>query len=100
MNNRDLLKGSAAAKVADKKERLRNLISTNAATIDAIVTRGTATVNSTPPSPQQQEDSASEQQSSSKEDLEDTELYRHIQDARLHTFKFTQPVKLLWLLLE
>lgn len=90
VNNRDLLKGSAAAKIADKKERLRSLISTNAATIDAIVTRGTATVNSTPPSPQQQEDSASEQQSSSEEDLEDTESYHHIQDARLHTFKFTQ----------
>ena len=90
VNNRDLLKGSAAAKVADKKERLRSLISTNAATIDAIVTRGTATVNSTPPSPQQQQDSASEQQSSSEEDLEDTESYHHIQDARLHTFKFTQ----------
>ena len=73
-----------------KKERLRSLISTNAATIDAIVTRGTATVNSTPPSPQQQQDSASEQQSSSEEDLEDTESYHHIQDARLHTFKFTQ----------
>ena len=27
VNNRDLLKGSAAAKVADKKERLRSLIS-------------------------------------------------------------------------
>ena len=90
VNNRDLLKGSAAAKVADKKERLRSLISTNAATIDAIVRRGTATVNSTPPSPQQQEDSASDQQSSSEEDLEDTELYHHIQDARLHTFKFPQ----------
>ena len=33
---------------------------------------------------------ASDQQSSSKENLEDTELYHHIQDARLHTFKFTQ----------
>ena len=66
------------------------MISTNAATIHAIVTRGTTTVNSTLPSPQQQEGSASDQQSSSEEDLDDTELYRHIQDARLQTFKFTQ----------
>ena len=58
VNNRHLLKGSAAAKVADK-ERLRSLISMDTATVDATVTRGTATVNSTPPSHQQQEDSAS-----------------------------------------
>ena len=91
VNNRHLLKDSAAAKVANKKGRLKSLISMNAATIDATVTRGTATVNSTPPSPQQQEDGASEQQSSS-EDLEDAESYHHIQNARLHICIFSEEI--------
>ena len=112
--NKELLKGATAAKVGDKKDKIRRLISTNAAVINSVGVRGGATgeargpaasnstpsstqqqddrpitSNSTPPSAQQQDDS--EQPSSSEEELEDTESYQNIQDTGLHPFKFCKP---------
>ena len=71
MQNKEQLKGAAAAKVAEKRDKLQTLILSNADVMDSVRVRGrNQDKNNTPSSPQQQD---SEKKSSSYQELEDTE---------------------------
>ena len=71
VQNKEQLKGAAAAKVAEKRDKLQTLILSNADVMDSVRVRGrNQDKNNTPSSPQQQD---SEKKSSSYQELEDTE---------------------------